>query len=38
MSASGIDVGAIADLGDIEELPEGVEVPVSEEPSQAQAG
>ena len=31
MSASGIDVGAISDLGEIEELPEGVEVPVTPE-------
>ena len=38
MSASGIDVGAIEDLGEIEELPEGVEVPVEQAGEQAAAG
>jgi hypothetical protein len=40
MSASGIDVGAIADLDDVEELPEtGGEVPAApEEAAQPQAG
>lgn len=38
MSASGIDVGAIADLGEIEELPEGVEVPLVPEEGEQPAG
>jgi small subunit ribosomal protein S2 len=38
MSASGIDVGAITDLGEVEELPEGIEVPVAPAEGEQPAG